>query len=304
MTEAFRSVASMWIGSTLSYLERVVIQSFLDRGHNFTLYTLHPVANVPDGVVLRDARTILVPPFEMDCDRVRFTAGIYSDLFRLEMIAMTDAIWVDLDAYCVAPFDFEGPYVFGSTRKRRASPNNGVLGLPTDSAALSMLRIFLNDPNPIPWWWNARRTGALLEKRAAGVRYGIENFAWSFSGPLALRKALEKTGEITHILSKDVLYPVGFNQSDLLLSPDTPVEMIETPRTRSVHLFGATKLTLIGQHGGRPPAGCYIDRICRRHGVDIDRFPLDMSRGGRELVSDNAFDSTLIASSAQVAGEP
>lgn len=304
MTSSLRPVASLWIGSSLSYLERVVIQSFLDRGHSFTLYTLDPVANVPEGVTLRDARTILTPPFEMDKDRVRFTAGVYSDIFRVDMIAATRAIWVDLDAYCAAPFEFETEYVFGSTRKRQASPNNGVLGLPVDSSALAMLRSFLNDPNPIPWWWRARRIAPLLEKRAAGQRHGIENFAWSLSGPLALRKALERTGEIAHILPKNVLYPVIFNQSALLLSPDVPLEVIEKPETQSVHLFGATKLTLIGMHGGLPPPGSYIDRICRRHSVNAEHFPIDISRGGRELVSDDTFDITLITSPPSKTGEP
>ena len=293
---ALPEIASLWIGSALSYIERVVLQSYMDRGHAVTLYTLEPVANVPDGVTIRTAQDLAPPAFAMDPERIRFTAGVYSDLFRLEMIARTNAIWVDLDAYCAAPFDFESPYVFGSTKPRRSTPNNGVLRLPHNSEALAILREFLNSANPIPWWWRPRRTAPLIALRDAGTRHGIENFAWSFSGPMILRITLQRTGEISHILPKPVFYPIIHTQVDHLLDPAIAVESLEGPSTKSVHLFGATKLNLIANHNGLPPDGCYIDHICKRHNIDPHAYPLDMSRGGRDLVSDVEFDGAILES--------
>lgn len=287
-------IASLWIGSRLTYLERIVIVSFLEKGHPFTLYTLENLDGVPEGVEIRDAREISKPTFEMDPKRIRFTGGVYSDVFRLDLMTQKECIWVDLDAYCVQPFNFDNPFVFGSTRKRRAAPANGVLRLPPSSKTLQMLRAFVHDPNPIPWWWPDRRKADLINKRERGERHGIEEFDWSLSGPTILRRALEITGEVKHIQHKNIFYPVTHITSERLLDPEANRDHIETPMTVSVHFYGITKLRLIARHGGLPPKGSYLADLCTRHSENPEDWPIPLEQGGEEFVSDKTFDRDVL----------
>ncbi|MGC1488693.1 MAG: hypothetical protein WA784_13000 [Albidovulum sp.] len=291
-------VASLWIGDRLSYIEITVLKSFMAQGHEVTLFTLGPVADVPDGVILRDAQEFGAPEFDFSGLTRRFAAGVYSDVFRIDLLAQTDFIWADLDAYCVRRLEPIEGYLVGTTNPQKLKPNNGVLRLPRASEALRLIRDFLHDPNPIPWWFPERRKAFRLAKKASGLRWGIETFKWSVSGPLILNKALHRTGEVAHVLPQPALYPVNHNTCVQLLDPKADHAAFETPETLSVHLFGATKLHLIAEHDGLPPTGSYIDTICKRHDVDPAAFPLAAGTDAAELVADPDFDAAILARGA------
>jgi len=48
-------IQSLWLGSSLSKLERACASSSLYHGHRFELFVYADVGNVPAGVMLRDA---------------------------------------------------------------------------------------------------------------------------------------------------------------------------------------------------------------------------------------------------------
>ncbi|WP_299352081.1 hypothetical protein [uncultured Shimia sp.] len=75
------TIASFWYGSDLTWVERLCIQSFLDRGHRFVLYLAHEVSGIPDDLEQRAASEVLWPaPFDIaDNDRLR--VAVFSDLF-------------------------------------------------------------------------------------------------------------------------------------------------------------------------------------------------------------------------------
>ena len=52
-------IQSVWIGDRLSTMEQLAIQSFLDHGHPFHLYTYGPIANVPAGTTVKSGTAIL-----------------------------------------------------------------------------------------------------------------------------------------------------------------------------------------------------------------------------------------------------
>ena len=59
-------VQSLWIGGRLSTMERLSILSYLEQGHPFHLYVYGPVANIPDGTIVRSGQEIL-PSEEIFC---------------------------------------------------------------------------------------------------------------------------------------------------------------------------------------------------------------------------------------------
>ena len=41
-----------------------------------------------------------------------------------------------------------------------------------------------------------------------------------------------------------------------------------------MHLFGSTKIHLRDKFSGLPPAGSYMDKICRRHEINPESAPI------------------------------
>ncbi|MBT8459077.1 MAG: class I SAM-dependent methyltransferase, partial [Boseongicola sp.] len=90
-------VASLWIGGALGWIENVCLRSFLEVGQKVTLFCYEKVANVPEGVIVRDAREIWTPHRRL----LRQTGASYlADIFRIHLMSNTDLIWVDCDALC------------------------------------------------------------------------------------------------------------------------------------------------------------------------------------------------------------
>ena len=96
-------VASFWAGEDLSFVEQMVIRSYLEQGCDFTLYLGHPVGGIPQGTPVRDAAEIMPrPDFAGDAPG-RKQLAVWSDLFRIRLLRQRPVIWADLDAYCLRP---------------------------------------------------------------------------------------------------------------------------------------------------------------------------------------------------------
>lgn len=258
-------IASFWYGSDLSWLEALCIKSYLDRGHRFILYTAEPLAGVPDGTETRPAADILwPPPFDIsDNDRLR--VAVFSDIFRLRMVQSTGFVWVDLDAYCLRPFRFGTPYVFG--REGNAIPS-GVLGLPPDSPALAEMLGFVTSENPSQPWRGARLRKLNAQRVARGERWGIEDLPWGCSGPKAFGYFLAQSGEDGHAMPVEVFYPLTKAELRRLHDPNVATEDIERDGVHSVHVYGFQRMMIATEYAGLPVPGSYLERLCRRHDVD------------------------------------
>ena len=99
-------IQSLWVGDSLSTIERLAISSFLKNGHDFHLYTYETVNNVPQGTTLKNAREIC----EFD-DSIKISQGFgkgsyapFADYFRFQLLAKKGGWWVDLDVVCLKTF--------------------------------------------------------------------------------------------------------------------------------------------------------------------------------------------------------
>ncbi len=130
LTSANRVVQSLWIGE-LSPLEWVCMRSFVRCGHEFHLYMYEPASKAPSGVIIKDAREILPPErvFRNQHGSGKGSFAGFSDLFRYHMLLNRGGYWVDMDVFCLRPFDFAAPYVFGAEDKPVAT---GVIKTPRD----------------------------------------------------------------------------------------------------------------------------------------------------------------------------
>jgi hypothetical protein len=147
-------IQSLWIGDSLSSMERISIASFVHHGHEYHLYCYDPVANVPAGAVLKDAREILEESAIFQYRDFPSFSG-FSNYFRYRLLHLRGGWWVDTDTICLRPFDLAEPYVFASEPTRRgeqvacASP----IKAPADSEAMSdaWAACRARDPGTLAW---------------------------------------------------------------------------------------------------------------------------------------------------------
>jgi len=102
-------IQSLWIGDALSNLEKLCVQSFLDHGHAFHLYTYAAVDGVPKGAVIKDGNEIL-PHDQLTGGQARHAASL-SDYFRYALLNKKGGYWVDMDIICLRRFDLPDPVV-------------------------------------------------------------------------------------------------------------------------------------------------------------------------------------------------
>lgn len=226
-------IGSLWIGSDLSYVEQMCLQSFVRQGHPVTLFTYGPVANVPQDVMIADAREIH-DPTEFLYSKFG-TPVVQSDVFRLKMIRQTGMIWADADMFCLRPIIPEAGHVHGYFSRNSAC--NALLGLPADSEALGAYIEYVSDPYPIPPWLpEAERKEAERLKKKGEWKHASEQ-AHDVYGPPALTWFLNQSGEIRHTKQCDAYYPVAFRDLDDLILPGAKRLADFGEDTRAVHLW-------------------------------------------------------------------
>ena len=118
-------VHGMWIGSSLSRMELLTLQSFVRHGHRFHLWAYDQITTpIPDGVVLEDATEIIPRSAVFKRRAVDERSGVgagsygapFSDLFRYKLLHDKGGYWADMDVTCLKPFPSNTPYLFRSHR--------------------------------------------------------------------------------------------------------------------------------------------------------------------------------------------
>jgi len=99
-------VHGLWIGESLSILERLCITSFLRNGYTFNLYTFNKM-DVPEGCNLLNAGDIISEIFT-------YKNGSYaavSNIFRLKVLYKYGGLYTDLDIICIKPMEIKEKYM-------------------------------------------------------------------------------------------------------------------------------------------------------------------------------------------------
>lgn len=200
-------INTLWIGQ-LSPLECLCLRSFVAAGHPVHLYSYGQLENVPQGVTLQDAGDILPRSlvFQNQLGKGQGSLAAFSDLFRYKLLLDRGGWWVDADVFCLRPFDFNTPYVFGSERGAVAS---AVLKMPrgcplAERCYESACRV---EPSSIVW-------NELVEILRRGVR----------------ELKLE-----SYILPEDTFAPIDWREVTTYVEGRR--DFVPTARSRAVHLF-------------------------------------------------------------------
>jgi hypothetical protein len=191
-------------------MEQLCLRSFLHHGHKFHLYVYDEPANVPPGVELRDAGVFL------DRSRVftykeHATYAGFANFFRYRMLLENGGWWVDMDTVCMAPFDFDEPYVFSSEGLNgNRHVNVGAVKTPPGSEVMR-----------IAW--------------EACERMDPRSLRWSQCGPTLFSGIVDKCALHRYVAAPETFCPIHFSEWRKVLDPAAVWSF--GPGTRSVHLW-------------------------------------------------------------------
>jgi len=203
-------IQSLWIGESLSVMERLCIRSYLTHNYEFHLFTYGHVENIPQGVVVRDANEIIP---QSDVFLVRGGHSTFSDFFRWRLVLLKGGWWTDLDAICLKPFDFESEYVFIGGK--------GLVG--ADDCITSGLFKAPAHSEIMKWGWEQCQ------------QMDPNTMSWGQAGPPLFTEAVHKFGLLDIIIPGALFFPVFYTKAPgAFIDPDTSADYGDA---YSVHLF-------------------------------------------------------------------
>lgn len=146
-----RRVSTFWAGRDLGVLEKLCIQSFLERNYQFEVYTYNLDLEVPKGVSVRDASSIMSHSKLFENYQQRGTFAAFSNIFRYALLEKENTTWVDADLMLLGHELPEPDYLFAYESEGRI--NGSLLRAPSGSLFLQKLirRSSEMDPKKIKW---------------------------------------------------------------------------------------------------------------------------------------------------------
>ncbi|WP_316797802.1 glycosyltransferase [Pedobacter frigidisoli] len=131
-----KHVQSLWIGEQFSNVEKLCIQSFLDHGHEFHLYTYQDIKNIPAGTKIFDANEIMKEEsiFRYKDGWAKGSVSGFADVFRLLLIKNRGGWWVDMDIICLKYLDLTSDLIFCTSNEGEYGSvvNNCIFKAPID----------------------------------------------------------------------------------------------------------------------------------------------------------------------------
>ncbi len=205
-------IVTFWHGP-LDGLRRLCLRSQVAAGHQVTVYSFDPVAQLPDGVGNAEAEAILPRSF---AERLRpigadglwtdRTMLQFSDFFRMRLMAKGAGLWLDADVLLLKAIEIDPalPY-FAWERPRQLG--NSVLYLPPDDPIVVAFEALMAQDELTPDWLSLQHRLTFLMHRLRGTKR-ISEVRLAIFGPAALTALARRAGELSHALPKKSFYAV------------------------------------------------------------------------------------------------
>jgi hypothetical protein len=232
---------SLWVGPRLRWIERLSMATYLANGWRYRLFVYETPENVPEGVELADATSVIdrrqVFREDAGSGMHKGSLGAFSDLFRYLMIARFGGMWTDTDVINLRAFDPEGARFLATER--------------TDAGLIGLNGAMMAAPAGDPLQKEA--ASASLERLQAG------DFHFGRIGPELLCDMIGNGGAQGYrILPVAFLNPVGWMETGLLTRPSSVLRsrgILET--AMNIHVYTET-WRLLGMNLAEPPESGFL----------------------------------------------
>ena len=237
---------TFWSGAPLTALDRACVRSFIDAGHDVTLYSYEPIGNLPDGLHTSDAGAILD---QSQIEHVRYGGkpdlAHFSDLFRYEMIRKTGKTWIDMDLVKLGNVPL--PVYDNILVKEVHGPLNGAILSITDEELLSFVQ---------------REATTKLDR----------DLKWGETGPSLLRNCVKRSPRAIDVYDSQYFYPLHHDDIWRVLLPSQYDYCVEQcSRAATLHLFNNILCRMGYWKEIGPPEGSYLHTVFDKAGV-LDEF--------------------------------
>ncbi|MBR0827982.1 hypothetical protein JQ596_20830 [Bradyrhizobium manausense] len=231
-------VRTFWHGPFSPY-EALCLLTFVTAGIRVELFADHPIPELPDGVVLRDAREIIdddVSFYQHEFDGP--SPSLHSNHFRYALLEKVGGWWVDADVMFVGTaLPVTDSFAAHQTEDEI---NTAVLRFPAGDPLMGACR---------------ERT----EARRADAR-------WGEVGPKLLTELQPQFAPHLRPTARDVAYAIGPEEFEKVLLPDACEEIERrTSASTFVHLWNEMWRRAGIPKTIAPPRGSWLDRMFERH---------------------------------------
>ncbi|MEI9899707.1 MAG: hypothetical protein WDN31_05655 [Hyphomicrobium sp.] len=240
-------------------MQRLSAASVQSTGQQVTIFSYQPRALRETGIGadVADAREVLADPALDSMNRN--IPDHFSDHFRVEGLAKSLGVWIDLDLVFLKPWP-QSDYVLG---RDGADLCGAILGLPHDSPILlDYLAICRRRPlmYAMPWFTRRQRLAVAykrLEKLVTGKPPPRLHY-----GPPTLEYLARKHALKDEVAPPEVYYPVSSLRSAVaMLGEGDRVSEFITANTRTVHLWQNIYQRIVGPDHPKPDT--WLGRKCR-----------------------------------------
>lgn len=197
-------VQMLWVRGALSTLEQLSIASHLHHGHPVRLFSYEPIANLPEGTIHEDARTILPESaiFTNPLSEGYGGLSMYSNFFRYHLLLQRGGIWSDCDSICIKPMNFASEMEYFFATERLPGDQNGKSGAQIASCV-----------------FKAPAASAVVARTLEiAEETNLQTAPWASTGPRALHQAVTELGLIRFALTPEVFCPIAWWEFPALVS--------------------------------------------------------------------------------------
>jgi len=257
-------VVTAWLGSELSYLEKLCLTAMVSVGHKTILYCYGDIHDVPHGVEVRQASEIMGSEKFSQYRNGSYALG--SDLFRYNLLSRFPCIWVDTDMLLLRPISQDSDYIFGWEDDRYI--NTAILSIPGNSPMLADIHSLISDSPFFAPWWDKELTERQEKAVSEGSALRLADLPWATTGPKLVTYLACRHQVTCHACSPDVFYPVHWRDYHLPFEAGDPAASMLTDNTVGIHFWNH----MLGSLKVKPAPDSFVARQCRLHGIDIPAY--------------------------------
>ena len=245
-------VNGLWMSESdeLPIIAVMSINSYLKHGHQFVLWSYLPsYKNLPNGCILKDANKI-IPQSEAYKD-VLDTYAHFSDLWRWKFLYENGGFWTDLDVVCLKdeiPISKDGIHLC-----KMDAPTDtvmvGTLAFPKGHIVSKTMYELCKKPYEISEFDG----GDLLKLKRKNLKkhrthedrmhYCPYPATYRMFGAVIMKYNLAQK-----VLTHDYVYPVKYEQLNMLTAPAFNLKQVITENTFAIHLWHSHFAKVIHLH--------------------------------------------------------